>query len=922
MEGKEVNCPKCGAENPIYIQETDSYQCRNEDCNFKFSLITKPIPKKIFISYGHDEFKPLAVKIKEDLERLGHEVWFDQSELKAGRDWEIAIEEGLKGTQIVLVMMTPYSMRRPDGYCLNELSMACTLRKEIVPVMVKDCIPPLSIHRIQWLDFREWPCSEERYNEKFSTIRDIIEGNILGFEGEHSYLLSKLKPIDFKAEIDEHIRNFYGREWIFDEVKEWLYHDPESRVFFLTGGPGVGKTAICAMLCHKFSEVKAYHLVKYGDLRKSNALECVLSIAYQLSTQFQDYAERLYQVDFKGIREKNALTIFDELIVQLLHGLKPPSKPFLILIDALDEAKIEDNNEIVTFLSKNFHLVPSWLKLFITSRPEKDILNSLASLNPFSLDTEDERNIEDIEGYLKLKLKEYFPNKNIDKALKLIIERSEGVFLYIREVLKELKMNRLTLDRPEDFPYGLKQVYKDFFERQFPNPRDYESFQRPLLEIIAAAKEPFKIKQIREILGWDDYTQKHSIDPLISFLEIDDGKIKLFHKSILEWLTNPDTGSKFFISTLKGDEKLSNYGWDIYKSDLTKMPSYFLTYLPLHLLALDKQNELSELLADLKYINEIDISVLSNFPESLLSLYYGTKPEQTKTLIDLKNLIDKPIPRMESIVTENFGVQIINSNVVDLKLYNRWLTHLPDSLGNLPALKLLDLGMNKLIDLPKTIGKLSNLEELYLDGNKLKTLPDSIGNILSLKILNLFGNQLSYLPESIGKLVSLKKLVLFKNNLISLPESIGNLKSLINLDLYCNDLKALPGSIGNLSLLKSLNLWGNQLSKLPKSIGNLKSLQILNLMQNKLEFLPNSLCALNSLQNLIIYDNNISSLPKSIGNLSALRIFGIGGNMIKNFPKSMENLKSLQILVLKHNMFSRLPETIRPLEQKDTKIYW
>lgn len=143
----------------------------------------KSNPKKIFISHGHDESEGLASKIRGDLEELGYEVWFDRSELKAGRDWEISIENGLKDTQFVIILMTPYSMRRPDGYCLNELSMVRILRKEIIPIMVRDCTPPLSIHRIQWLDFKEWPnISEENYKEKFVQIRDLIEGKILSFE--------------------------------------------------------------------------------------------------------------------------------------------------------------------------------------------------------------------------------------------------------------------------------------------------------------------------------------------------------------------------------------------------------------------------------------------------------------------------------------------------------------------------------------------------------------------------------------------------------------------------------------------------------------------------------------------------------------------------------------------------------------------
>ena len=603
MEGKEVKCPKCGAENPIYRKKSNTYICRNEDCEHEFELETKSVSKKIFISYGHDEYEELASKIKKDLEDLGHEVWFDRSKLKAGRDWEIAIENGLKGTQIVLVMMTPYSMRRPDGYCLNELSMAFSLRKEIVPVMVKDCTPPLSIHRIQWLDFKEWPkISEEKYKEKFAQIRDVIEGEILSFEGSHTFLLSKLEPIDFKAEIEKHVKNFFGREWIFDIVKEWLYGDPESRMFFLTGKPGVGKTAISSMLCRRFPEVKAYHLVKFGDTRKSDAIECVLSIAYQLSTQILEYADKLLKINYEGIREKSAINVFDELIVQPLFDLKPPSKPVLIVIDALDEAKKGDDNILVSFLADTFKLVPQWLKLFITSRPETDILNSLSSLKPYPLDTDDMRNIADIRGFLQLKLKELFPNKVINNAIETILDRSEGIFLYVQEVLNELKLGRLDLDHPEEFPKGLTQVYTNYFKRQFPVAEDYIKYQRPLLELITAAREPLDIKLIYDLLNWDDYSKKLSIDPLGSFLEISDGKITLFHKSIIEWLTSDQTDIKFYISSKKGEENLANQGWKIYESDINKVHLYFLTHLPLHLLKLEEWDKIDKLLSDLRYI--------------------------------------------------------------------------------------------------------------------------------------------------------------------------------------------------------------------------------------------------------------------------------------------------------------------------------
>lgn len=51
---------------------------------------------RIFISYGHDEHAELAVRIKNDLEERGHEVWFDRDRIKPGKDFELYIEDGLK----------------------------------------------------------------------------------------------------------------------------------------------------------------------------------------------------------------------------------------------------------------------------------------------------------------------------------------------------------------------------------------------------------------------------------------------------------------------------------------------------------------------------------------------------------------------------------------------------------------------------------------------------------------------------------------------------------------------------------------------------------------------------------------------------------------------------------------------------------
>lgn len=46
---------------------------------------------RIFSSYGHDENTAVALRLKSDLERRAHEVWFDVDRLKPGADWERAL---------------------------------------------------------------------------------------------------------------------------------------------------------------------------------------------------------------------------------------------------------------------------------------------------------------------------------------------------------------------------------------------------------------------------------------------------------------------------------------------------------------------------------------------------------------------------------------------------------------------------------------------------------------------------------------------------------------------------------------------------------------------------------------------------------------------------------------------------------------
>ena len=522
MEQQEITCPKCDSEDVVFSKKRQYYVC--PDCRHEFAIEIKISKRRIFLSYGHDEYATLAEQLKKDLQERGHEVWFDLDRLKPGGDWEIYIEEGIEwvsefpGRGCCVLLMTPHSVRRPDGYCLNEISRALERNLPIIPVMAVWSEPPLSICRIQWLDMRDCVPHQDRrtqYEAKFQRLVEALEQNRLDFEGAQARLIQRLQPLEFDADIIRHLARFTGRRWLFDHIDEWLQDSHASRVFWITGNPGVGKTAIAAWLLTHRREAAAFHLCQHGHKDKSNSRKTILSIAYQLSSQLPDYQERLNSLNLEEIvTEDNAKTLFDNLIVQpLSYNFPHPGRTIIILIDALDEATEGDRNELADFIGSEFDKTPEWIRLIITSRPEPEVSHPLQALTPYILDASTPENEDDIRTFLHKELVPFAGGKEPSMdIIDTIISLSEGVFLYVEWIRKELELGRLSLDGLNEFPKGLGGIYAQFFKRQFPDTDIFERKYRSVLEIIVAAREPLGLDYISSIFNWSDYEQAKIMD--------------------------------------------------------------------------------------------------------------------------------------------------------------------------------------------------------------------------------------------------------------------------------------------------------------------------------------------------------------------------------------------------------------------------
>lgn len=561
----------------------------------------------IFLSYGHDEFAGYAQQIKTDLERRGYQVWFDLERLKAGVKWEDYIDDGINQAAAAgdegrfVLVMTPHSVRRPDGFCLNELTRALSRQLFVIPVMMQWCEPPLSICRSQWLDMRTcFPATERTaaYGNAIDSLVDALTTRRLDFDGIQTKLITALRPLDFSERLRRYLPRFAGRQWIFAKLDEWLANTDGPRIFWLTGRPGVGKSALAAWYSQNRREVAAIHFCRSGQTETTDARRVVQSIAYQLSSQFPEYKDTLNLINIGALSQGSASDWFANLLTQSLPVQNPRAgQRVLIILDGLDEAGGKQGSGLANLIASAFADTPSWLRLLVTSRPEAWVKSTLQGLAPEVLKAEAPENAEDAKAYIR---KEYAPFAQgevvPEEAVDEILKRSEGLFLYLDRVREDLQLKRRTLADIDSFPQGLGESYDQYFKRQFPDEESYASI-RPVLEIVVAAREPLDGDLMRRLMRWPpDYALRDARAALGSLFVDLAGRFEPFHKTVVEWITNEEKADRFLVSRAAGEKRLAEEGLAILQTG--QLDSYLVKFQPAHLAAASCTHELRKLLLD------------------------------------------------------------------------------------------------------------------------------------------------------------------------------------------------------------------------------------------------------------------------------------------------------------------------------------
>jgi hypothetical protein len=105
---------------------------------------------RIFFSYARADSE-FVLQLAKDLKAAGTNLWLDQVDIHGGDFWERAVEEALRASSGLLVVLSPASVASPN--VMDEVSLALEHKKKIVPVVYHQCDIPFRLKRLQYIDF-------------------------------------------------------------------------------------------------------------------------------------------------------------------------------------------------------------------------------------------------------------------------------------------------------------------------------------------------------------------------------------------------------------------------------------------------------------------------------------------------------------------------------------------------------------------------------------------------------------------------------------------------------------------------------------------------------------------------------------------------------------------------------------------------
>ena len=404
------------------------------------------------------------------------------------------------------------------------------------------------------------------------------------------------------------------RRDIIRRIEDWLLYDDLDRVpssiFWLYGGAGAGKSALAQTIAEKSKtneNLAASFFFFKADVNRNDGNRLIPTLALQLTRSFRGLSplvEGQIQQNpdlFATTRQTQMLELVVTPLIKLsleeTDGMQQNTAlklhPRLVVIDGLDEclnSEIQcDLQQIIASAVPHF---PYPLRFLITSRPEshitytfQHIIGEVAQYN-LSNDSDADKDIRHfLDGeFAKIRLthplRQYLPSQWPPPAsVSSLVERSSGHFIYAATVIRFIQSTKHSPDERLQVILGLTQ----------PNELDRPYYSLDLLYslIFLEIRDAGELKKIHLAFGimhlrslkvgllesrWtsDRYAIEDLLelpggkivllfDPLLSLVAFDNEDIRIFHKSLFDYLLDSNRSGNLRLDLGLAHETIANY---------------------------------------------------------------------------------------------------------------------------------------------------------------------------------------------------------------------------------------------------------------------------------------------------------------------------------------------------------------------------
>jgi energy-coupling factor transporter ATP-binding protein EcfA2 len=372
------------------------------------------------------------------------------------------------------------------------------------------------------------------------------------------------------------------RQQIIEEITEWANSvDDPHRILLLTGVAGSGKSTIAHTVARLFDHLKRLGASFCFD-RAQQAGRRLDWVFTTVARDLADFDQKLKcslrnEVQRRGLRKSTHLQEqFESFILKPVRKMQDTIGPILIVIDALDESGDRESRRVfLKILMSQLPELPSNYRILLTTRPEKDILDTFEGQSSVLCKHMEDIDLESTNQDISVFIEQELAGVIDLKWCKQLTAKAEGLFqwaftacLFIQgdgeeglDPMEQLKP--LLSSTPQSSKLErLDQLYSDVLNQTFKK-EDATRMKRFkwIMGRVMAARQPLSIATLNA-MGTEDDLQDIGliIRPLGSLLHgvtQHDVPVHSLHTSFRDFLVDGNRSGKFHVELPLGHQSLA-----------------------------------------------------------------------------------------------------------------------------------------------------------------------------------------------------------------------------------------------------------------------------------------------------------------------------------------------------------------------------